>query len=155
MHKNLTPKEIKFCHQYLKTGVASEAYAEAYVLRRGATSHTQWVKNEASIVLKKPRVQEYIAELRAQARDKAIYSAEVAMQEAKKAYEIALEDRQPSAMVSAARLRADIAGVIVQRSLSVSKSIRDIPQHELDAQLSIALKQLNVKLVDVSEQEAT
>ena len=140
MHKNLTPKEIKFCHQYLKTGVATDAYVEAYVLKLGATSHTQWVKNEASIVLKKPHVQKYIAELRAQVRDNVIYDAEEGMREAKKAYDLAEKAANPSAMVSAARLRADIAGIIAQRSLSVTNSLKNMSDEELQAQIDDACK---------------
>lgn len=58
--KTLSPKGQEFCREYLACGVATTAYMKAY-----GTEDTNVASQYASKMLKKPEVQDYLAELRA------------------------------------------------------------------------------------------
>lgn len=72
MAKGLTPKQERFCLEYIKTGNASEAYRRAYDASR---MKPETVRRRAKEMLKKGPITARIEELRKAAEDKAIASA--------------------------------------------------------------------------------
>ena len=68
MSKKLTPKQRKFCEEYVTTGNGSEAYRRAYDVRPNTTIET--IKVSASELLANPNIALTIAKLQKQQADK-------------------------------------------------------------------------------------
>lgn len=56
--KELTPKQKKFCQEYLKDFNATRAYKAAYSVKKDTTAATQ-----GSLTLRNPKVQQYLSEV--------------------------------------------------------------------------------------------
>ncbi len=69
--KPLTPKQEKFCHAYLKTSNASEAYRQAY---NAKNMKPNTIKVKASVLLAKDNVGITIGLLRKKIEDESILS---------------------------------------------------------------------------------
>jgi phage terminase small subunit len=112
MAKTLTPKQERFCVEYVKTGNASEAYRRAYDAE-GMKPEVVAVK--ASELLKNGKVAVRLAELRAPVVAEARYGLKEAMDECAEAMNLARATEQAGAFVSAVALRAKLAGLLVER----------------------------------------
>lgn len=69
----LTPKQEKFCQEYVQCGNASEAYRRAY---NAANMKTETIHRKAKEVIDNGNVSARISELNAEIKSKAIASAE-------------------------------------------------------------------------------
>jgi len=65
----LTPKQEKFCHVYLKTSNASEAYRQAY---RAEKMGVNTIKVKASVLLKRDNIRVTVERLREKIEDEGI-----------------------------------------------------------------------------------
>ena len=79
--RQITPKEEKFCHVYVETSNASEAYRSAYNTN---TKRAQTIHDSASKILSRPEVKQRVDELRAQLSEKSLVSPEMVLREYKK-----------------------------------------------------------------------
>ena len=68
MSKKLTPKQRKFCEEYVTTGNGSEAYRRAYDV--GVNTKIETIKVKASHLLAQDNISTTIAELQKQQAEK-------------------------------------------------------------------------------------
>jgi hypothetical protein len=117
---DLTPKQEKFAQCVASGMTQSDAYRAAYSV--GEKTKPETVQRKASELAKDGKISARVAELRKPIAQKAQYTLETAMKEADKAYLLAERLDKPEAMVSAAKLRAQLAGVFVDRKqIQISK----------------------------------
>jgi phage terminase small subunit len=109
---NLTVKQERFIHEYLETGCASEAYRRAYNAL-GMKPNVIHVK--ASELLANGKVAVRVRQLQGMAAERAVLTAETILGELEQARLLALQLKQPSAMVAASMGRAKIAGLVVDK----------------------------------------
>lgn len=70
---NLTPKQAKFSEKYLETGSQIEAYKIAYDVDRMTDNA---INKEAWVLLKNPKVAQYVSELKAKSQKAFIHTIE-------------------------------------------------------------------------------
>ena len=112
MVQKLTPKQERFCVEYLTTGNASAAYRLAY---NAENSKPEGIHVNASKLLKNAKVVLRLQELRAPVVAAARYGLQEAMSECSDAIALAKSTENVSAFVSAIALRAKLNGLLVER----------------------------------------
>jgi len=114
----LTLKQESFCQKYIETGNASEAYRLSYDAENMKTST---INRRASELMANGKITALIDEL--QARHVSEHNVTVAMLtcELRQAVEMAREERQPSAMVSAVMALAKLHGLIAHKQAAQPK----------------------------------
>jgi hypothetical protein len=118
--KELTPKQEKFAQCVASGMTQADAYRSAYAV--GESTKPETVLKRASELMANGDISGRVLELRKPVIKKMQYTLETAMQEADKAYLLAERLDKPEAMVSAAKLRAQLAGVFVDRKqIQISK----------------------------------
>lgn len=103
----LTQKQEAFCLAYIETGNASEAYRKAYNATKMKPAS---VNVKASELLADGKVTVRVAELRGAAAERNEVTVDSLIAELEEAREIAKQEAQPSAMVSATMGKAKITG---------------------------------------------
>jgi phage terminase small subunit len=106
---DLTPKQEAFAVAYVETGNAAEAYRRAYDVR-AATSHST-IYVAASELIRHPKIRGRIEELQQQAAQLALYTIQQAFDEYEAARQLALEEKNPSAAVSAVAGKVKLFGL--------------------------------------------
>lgn len=139
----LTPKQEAFCRAYLTCGNATQAYKDAYEPKKPG----RWICNEAYRLSREERVQARLRALRLEAAEIALYSADLAMHEAKVAYDLALANLQPAAMVAATRLRAKLAGLLPGKPQAKQNSPREMSDEQLEKEITALVGELGFVLV--------
>lgn len=110
---NLTPKQEAFVQAYLTTGNASEAYRQSY----NASGMKPAVINvKASELLADGKIAVRVQELQAIAVERALVTVQSLTEELEEARALALEERQPSAAVSASMGKAKLHGLLVDKA---------------------------------------
>jgi hypothetical protein len=104
----LTPQQEAFAQAYDRLGNGSRAYRAAYNVGAKTTPQTIW--NEASRLMQHPLVSRRIAELRAQAAEKAVKSMVEIVSDLDQSRSLAMDLERPSAAVSASSAQARILG---------------------------------------------
>ena len=106
----LTPKQERFCHVYIESGNAAEAYRTAYDVSQDTKAETVW--NESSKLLADPMVSARVAELKAAHADRHGVTVDSLLRELEEARTIALAQERPqtSAAVAATMGKARITG---------------------------------------------
>lgn len=140
----LTPKQEAFCLAYLKTGNASEAYRQSYSASRMSDKQ---VWEEASKLLKNPKVAQRVEELRAPVRAKAQLTLEGHLARLDELSRKAEEDGQFSAAITAETNRGKAAGLYTEKvdHTSSDGTMSPVTPQSVDASL---VKALVDKLVD-------
>src|SRR5690606_13994463 len=123
---SLTPKQEAFCLGYIETGNASEAYRRAYNAEK---TKPDVVNVKASQLLANGKVAVRVKELQDAAAERNEITVDSLVAELEQARQLALEEGQPSAMVSATMGKAKIAGVDIQKiehsgAVSMNHTIR-------------------------------
>lgn len=103
----LTAKQEAFCLAYLETGNASEAYRQAY---NAENMKPETVNVKASELLASGKVSVRVAQLQAEAAKRNEVTVDSLLAELEEARQLALQEGQPSAMVSATMGKAKITG---------------------------------------------
>jgi phage terminase small subunit len=109
MPDDLTPKQEAFALAYVETGNAAEAYRRAYDVKAATTHSTIYVA--ASELLRHPKINLRIKELQAQAVDLCLYTVQSAFEEYEAARQLALQENNPSAAVSAVNGKVKLFGL--------------------------------------------
>lgn len=104
---NLTAKQEAFCLAYLETGNASEAYRRTYNAKR---MKPETVNRTAKELLDNPKIAARLAELREPIIERHNITVDSLLAELEEARQLALQEGQPSAMVSATMGKAKITG---------------------------------------------
>ena len=110
---NLTQKREAFCLAYIETGNQSEAYRAAF---DAENMKAETVHKRASELMANGEVKGRIAELQAQAVERALVSVQSLTDELEEARVLALQEGQPSAAVSASMGKAKLHGLLVDKS---------------------------------------
>jgi len=108
MQRALTPKQAAFCHAYLETGNASEAYRRAYDagnMKQGT------VGRKAQVVLNHAGVAAEIQRLKTRAAHEHDVTIASLMRELEEARQLALAKGQAAAAVTATMGKGKLAGV--------------------------------------------
>jgi hypothetical protein len=110
MPKYLTKQQEKFALEYVRTGVAANAYRAAYNVRPGTKPETVW--SSASVVLSNPKVAERVSTLLAGAAASANISAGQMLIEMEQNRAFAQTLGHAGAAQAASRDRARILGYL-------------------------------------------
>lgn len=110
---NLTQKREAFCLAYIETGNQSEAYRAAF---DAENMKAETVHKRASELMANGEVKGRIAELQAQAVERALVSVQSLTDELEEARALALQEGQPSAAVSASMGKAKLHGLLVDKA---------------------------------------
>jgi hypothetical protein len=109
---NLTQKREAFCLAYIETGNQSEAYRAAF---DAENMKAETVHKRASELMANGEVKGRIAELQAQAVERALVSVQSLTEELEEARVLALQEGQPSAAVSASMGKAKLHGLLTEK----------------------------------------
>lgn len=139
---NLTPKQEKFCQRYIETGNASLAYRDSYDCQN---MKDETVNVKASELLKNGKIAVRLDELRSVHQERHDVTIDDMVAKYDEAYELAKQNSNPSAMISAISAKS--------RLLGLDKFNRtEIKLKELEAQI----RQLEIeKLLHERSGEAT
>lgn len=110
---NLTAKREAFCLAYMESGNQSEAYRIAF---DAENMKAETVHKRASELMANGEVKGRIAELQAQAAERALVTVQSLTQELEEARALALQEGQPSAAVSASMGKAKLHGLLVDKA---------------------------------------
>lgn len=108
----LTPKQEAFCLAYIETGNASEAYRRAY---DASKMKSESVNVKASELLSSGKVSVRVKELQQSHQKRHNVTVDSLLAELEEARQMALQETQPSAAISATMGKAKIVGVDVQK----------------------------------------
>jgi len=144
---NLTQKREAFCLAYIETGNQSEAYRAAF---DAENMKAETVHKRASELMANGGVRGRIAELQAQAVERALVSVQSLTDELEEARALALQEGQPSAAVSASMGKAKLHGLLTEKvdhkSSDGSMTPKVVDYSKLSTQ---ALKELaSIKVAD-------
>jgi len=109
---SLTPKQEAFCLAYIETGNASEAYRRSY---SAGKMKAESVAIAASRLLDNAKVALRVKELQESHQKRHNVTVDSLLAELEEARQMALEETQPSAAISATMGKAKIVGVDVQK----------------------------------------
>ena len=132
--KPLSARHDAFARLYVETGIASKAYREARIPRKGSSEKS--IHEGASRLLGNPQVKARIAELRAKAAEDTGYTLAEALKEYEEARVLAMKgtkDAKPSASaaVQAVTGKAKLFGLVVEKTdnetrLGLSTEMREV-----------------------------
>lgn len=108
----LTPKQEAFCLAYIETGNASEAYRRAYDAENMSVDA---VKVEASNLLKHPNISLTVQGMRQSHQERHNVTVDSLTRELDEDRELARENKQPSAAITAVMGKAKLHGLDVNR----------------------------------------
>ena len=110
---NLTPKQEAFAQKFVECGNGSEAYRHAYDV---GEETSEWVKVEASKLLKDPNVALTVIELQIEARERHDVTMDRLTEELEQARLQAMSDpKGAGAAVSAIMAKAKLHGLITDK----------------------------------------
>jgi phage terminase small subunit len=118
--EGMTPKQEAFALAYVETGNAAEAYRRAYDVR-AATQHSS-IYVAASKLLDNPKIVERVAQLQHQAAEMCLYTVKDAFTEYEVARQLALQEANPSAAVSAVNGKVKLFGLDQPRKIDHTSS---------------------------------
>lgn len=127
--EGLTLKEEAMVQAFLRLGDKSLAYVEAY---KPKTEKADWIRKKAHMIFDIPCVDARLKQLIKMSESSAVFGLDQAMAEAREAFDLAKKIEQPSAMVSATKLRATLMGIIIEKKEVTSRTVKDLPDDELE-----------------------
>ena len=119
----LTPKQEAFARAYVETGNASEAYRQAYEVAETTKPESVW--SNASQVLADTKVAQRVMELQEAARERTLVTIEALTKELDEDRELARQEKQPSAAISAVMGKAKLHGLIIDKADNKTKLSAD------------------------------
>ena len=119
----LTPKQEKFAQKYIELGNASEAYRQSYNAEnmKGDVIHVK-----ASELLASGKVAVRVKELQDAHAARHAVTVDSITKEYEEARELAKEEKQPSAMVSATTGKAKLHGLVTDKKELKVNAVSDI-----------------------------
>lgn len=140
MAKQLTQKQINFCHKYIECGNASEAYRFAY---KADNMSQEAIAVEASRLLSSPNVALMIESLRTKVQEVAVITVHDLLRELEEARALAVREAQCSAATGATMGKARLLGLDKIITENTTKhSFEDVSDEELDARLKAIASKL-------------
>lgn len=108
MKKKLTPKQEKFCQEFIKTGNQSDAYRTAY---NSENMLPATINNKAYQLINQDDIRARVVQLQAQVAKKFEVTVESLTKELEEDRQLARELGQPGAAISALNVKARIHGL--------------------------------------------
>ncbi len=105
---NLTPKQEKFCHTFIETSNASEAYRQSYNVSKTASANSIHV--EACKLQSNPKVARRLNELRGALTLRSAITVDSLIAELEEARQVGKGKEQAQAMVAATLGKAKLMG---------------------------------------------
>lgn len=130
----LTQKQEAFALAYVETGNAAEAYRRAYDVKAATQHSTIYVA--ASELMRNPKIRVRVGELQSQAAEMALYTVKQAFEEYEVARQLALQEANPSAAVSAVTGKVKLFGL---EAPSRSKNEHTSPDGSMSPKASVLL----------------
>jgi signal transduction protein with GAF and PtsI domain len=137
----LTPKQEAFCLRFIELGRGPAAYEAAYG-RKPETSDAT-LASRASILLANPAIQARLAELRADAADKASLTLADHLESLREMRDEALADRKFAAAIQAEIARGKAAGLYVDKVESTHR-LANLSDEELRARAAALAAKLGL-----------
>ena len=109
----LTVKQESFVQVYIESGSASEAYRQAYDVSATTKAETVW--QAASRLLADRKVAARVEAMHKLAEGETLFAVEQALEEFEEARQMAMDNGQPSAAVSATTAKAKLFGMMTDR----------------------------------------
>ena len=138
---SLTAKQEAFARAVAGGASATDAYIQAY--RVSADRSRTAIAKDAHEVSQNPRVQSRIDEMRSQLVDRVAegltYELEQAMAETARALALAVSKENPTAMVAAIKLRAQLNGLLVAERKNERTPVQGLGHDEAAAALEALL----------------
>ena len=106
--KKLTPKQEKFCREFIKTGNQSDAYRAAY---NSENMLPATINNKAYQLINQDDIRARVVQLQAQVAKKFEVTVESLTKELEEDRQLARELGQPGAAISALNVKARIHGL--------------------------------------------
>lgn len=125
----LTQKREAFCLAYIETGNQSDAYRTAFDAKN---MKAETVHKRASELIANGEVKGRIAELQAQAVERALVTVQSLTDELEEARALALQEGQPSAAVSASMGKAKLHGLLTEKVEHKGGVVVTLGQHDAD-----------------------
>jgi len=116
----LTIKQEKFCHAYIETGNASEAYRQTYNCLK---SKPETINRQAKALIDNHKISTRLNELRAPAIEKAKLTVESHLEELQRLKELAVKSKQYSSAIKAEELRGKVAQFYTE-NLNVNQKLK-------------------------------
>lgn len=136
MSEKLTPKQEAFALKYVECGNASEAYRHAYNAEN-CKPETVWRK--AVEVLANGKVAARVMELQAEARERSQVTIESITKELDEDRQLARDNDQAAAAVSAVMNKAKLHGLVVNKTeVTRKRALEDLDDGEIDALIASA-----------------
>jgi len=110
---DLTVKQEAFVQAYIDSGSASAAYRLAYDVSASTKPETVW--EAASRLLAGSKVRARVEEMHKLAEGQTLFAVEQALSEFEEARQLAMDNGQPSAAVSATTAKAKLFGMMTDR----------------------------------------
>lgn len=121
---NLTPKQERFCIEYLKDGNASEAYRRAYSPPKSAPAT---INRDAHDLIHHPKIVARLEELQAPIRNAAQLTVESHLEELARLRQLALLSEKHGAAITAEMARGKVAGFYIEK-MQVDVTLRGLAE---------------------------
>jgi len=126
----MTPKQEKFCQVYIECGNASEAYRQSYDVGENTKDKTIWRK--AKELLDHGKVSARIAVLQLKHQNRHEITVDSLTKEYEEARNLAKNEKQAPAMVSATTGKAKLHGLLVDKQHHSGKIEHEHSLKEVD-----------------------
>lgn len=144
----LTPKQEKFCQEYIATGNASEAYRRSYNVK--PTTKDSSVNQQASALLADLRISSRVEQIKASIVQRHQLTIDDILDELEEAREMGKVTQQSSSMVSASMGKAKLLGLIVDRK---EITVHGMISAMTDDELAAFIEEVDVDSDDYAPQE--
>lgn len=134
MLKHLTPKQEAFCLAYIETSNATEAYRRAYDCQR---MKPESINRKAKDLLDNGKITARLTELRQPIMDRHSITVDSLLIELEQARKVAIEDRSPTAAVSATMGKARLLGLDKQVTQLTGPNGGPIQHQETEPDLTL------------------
>ena len=135
--ESLSSKQSAFAEAIAIGATQADAYRLAYSPR--PSTSVKSIHESASRIAALPKVRSRVAELQARVMVEAttahIVSTDALLEEAQRAYEIALANNDPRGMICATRLKAQLTGLLVKERKNLSAPLDEVPEEQVRAEL--------------------
>lgn len=138
----MTKQQEMFLRGYL-VAITPAAGILAYKAAYSTTSKTEgWMRQEMQKLLDRPESILFLRKLRELSNASTAYSLDVCNRELDEAYLLCLEMKDPKGMIQAAMGKAKVNGLIIDKKIVESRSLKDLNHDDLARQLGEAEEEL-------------
>lgn len=113
--QQLTYKQLVFCHKYIETHSASQAYRDAY---NPVTASKNTIRTDAYKLLRKPYVHHMIEQIQDKMADKLLINTDIQVRKLEQIYNAAYNEKEYPSAISAINSQSKHLGLIQDKPLT-------------------------------------